>query len=196
MFRSKLFKGKLWRQFLGCETKWRWVWGQKDPRLDAAIVLGPVGDGDISVGWLSDWKARHNADAGSSPQCGKGFFSLSQLSVQTLSWCPYSPPPPRVQAHASSSVPTLKIPNTGNYTIGCTEIQHTLIGLGSTALSAPVPYPVKATQISCKRQWSTNKIKNKLIKAKGWGQFMQVVCPTKDEVQVRWMLLSVQTDWS
>ena len=108
----------------------------------------------------------------------------------------HTAPPPRVQAHASSSVPTLKIPNTGNYTIGCTEIQHTLIGLGSTALSAPVPYPVKATQISCKRQWSTNKIKNKLIKAKGWGQFMQVVCPTKDEVQVRWMLLSVQTDWS
>ena len=27
---------------------------------------------------------RHAADAGSIPRCGKGFFSLSQLSVQTL----------------------------------------------------------------------------------------------------------------
>ena len=138
-----------------------------------------------------------------------------RLESQVQYWCRFKPPvqqgiflpesafsadavhtAPHVQAHASTSVPTLKIPNTGNYTNGCMEIQHTLIGMDSTALAAAVPYPVKVTQISCKRQWSTNKIKNKLIKAEGWGQFMQVVCPTKDEVRVRCMLLSVQTDWS
>ena len=79
------------------------------------------------------------------------FLPESAFSADAVMVSIQPPPPPRVQAHASSSVPTLKIPNTGNYTIGCTEIQHTLIGLGSTALSAPVPYPVKATQISHKR---------------------------------------------
>ena len=34
---------------------------------------------------------RHAADAGSIPRCGKGFFSLSQLSVQTLFRYPYIP---------------------------------------------------------------------------------------------------------
>ena len=58
----------------------------------------------------SDW---HADDAGSIPQCGKGFFSQSQLSVQTLLRCSYSP---RVQSHAFPSVCTLKIPSTGNNT--------------------------------------------------------------------------------
>ena len=39
------------------------------------------GRGCSSVGRASD---RHVADAGSIPRCGKGFFSQSQLSVQTL----------------------------------------------------------------------------------------------------------------
>ena len=34
---------------------------------------------------------RHAADAGLIPQCGKGFFSRSQLLVQTLLRCPYTP---------------------------------------------------------------------------------------------------------
>ena len=34
---------------------------------------------------------RHAADAGSIPRCGKGCFSQSQLSVQTLLRCPYIP---------------------------------------------------------------------------------------------------------
>ena len=41
-----------------------------------------------SVGRASD---RHAADASSIPRCGKGFSSRSQLSVQTLFWCPYTP---------------------------------------------------------------------------------------------------------
>ena len=44
--------------------------------------------GCSSVGRASD---RHAAEAGSIPQCGKGFFSQSQLSVQTLLRCPYTP---------------------------------------------------------------------------------------------------------
>ena len=41
-----------------------------------------------SVDIASDW---HIADAGSIPQCSKGFFSHSQLSVQTLLQCLYTP---------------------------------------------------------------------------------------------------------
>ena len=37
---------------------------------------------------------RHAADVGSIPRCGKGVFSQSQLSVQTLLRYPYTPPPP------------------------------------------------------------------------------------------------------
>ena len=40
-------------------------------------------------------------------RCGKGFFSQSQLAVQTLLRCPYTP---RTQLHALTSVRTLKIP--------------------------------------------------------------------------------------
>ena len=48
------------------------------------------------------------------PGAARDFFSQSQLPVQTVLRCPYSP---RVQSHASQSVSTLKIPNTGNHTI-------------------------------------------------------------------------------
>ena len=63
--------------------------------------------GNSPVGRAFNWKARHNTDVGSSPGCSKGFFSQSQLSVQTLLQCPYSP---HVQLHASTSVHTLKFP--------------------------------------------------------------------------------------
>ena len=49
-----------------------------------------VGLGCSSVGRASDW---HPADAGLIPRCGKGFFSLNQLSVQTLLRCPHAPAP-------------------------------------------------------------------------------------------------------
>ena len=61
-----------------------------------------------------DWKAKRTTDPGSSPWCGKGFFSQSQLPVLTFLWSPNSP---RVQSHASTSVRPLKIPNTGTHTI-------------------------------------------------------------------------------
>ena len=43
-----------------------------------------VGTWDGEVAQLVRTSDRHAADAGSIPRCGKGFFSQSQLSVQTL----------------------------------------------------------------------------------------------------------------
>ena len=54
------------------------------------------GCGGSSVGRASD---RYTADAGSIPRCGKGFFSQSQLSVQTLLRCPYTPVFNRMHLH-------------------------------------------------------------------------------------------------
>ena len=63
------------------------------------------GGGDVAqFGRASD---RHAADAGSIPRCGEGFFSRSQLSVQTLLRCPYTPVRNRMHL---TSVRTLKIP--------------------------------------------------------------------------------------
>ena len=73
------------------------------------------------------------------PRCGMGFFSLSQLPVQTLLQCPFSS---RVQSHASISVHMLKIPNTGSHTVVWTpKILHTLICSSSCcALSGMVAW--------------------------------------------------------
>ena len=49
------------------------------------------GGGDNSVGRASNWKAKRNTDAGSSPLRSKGFSSHCQLPAQALLWCPYSP---------------------------------------------------------------------------------------------------------
>ena len=77
----------------------------------------------------------------------------SQLPVQTLCFF-FSPV---VQSHASTSVYTLKIPDTGIDVplSGHTEILHTPIGMSSTALAAAVPYPGKAIRISRKGPCST-----------------------------------------
>ena len=48
---------------------------------------------------------------------------------------------------------------------GHTKIQHTLIGMGSAALAATVPYPGKADRFSRKEQRSTKK-KKKIKKKK------------------------------
>ena len=70
--------------------------------------------------------------------------------VPTLLRCPDNT---RVQSHASTSVRTLTIPNTGSRTIaGHTKILHTLTEMGSAALAAAVSYPGKATRISRKGQ--------------------------------------------
>ena len=71
--------------------------------------------GCSSVAKASDCQA---AEAGLIPPCGKGFFSHSTLSAQTLLWCPYIP---CVQSHALTSVCTLKIPRTGSRTFSWTR---------------------------------------------------------------------------
>ena len=45
-------------------------------------TLLPVGERPAFLGWGYSF-------VGSIPRCGKGFFSQSQLSVQTLLRCPY-----------------------------------------------------------------------------------------------------------
>ena len=63
---------------------------------------------------------------------------------------------------ASLSVRTLKIPTLAAIALfGHTKILHTLIGMGSAALAAAVPYPGKATRISRKEQRSTKYVHNK-----------------------------------
>ena len=77
--------------------------------------------GDSSGRRAYDWKARRNTEVGSSDRCSiKGPFSQSQLPVLTVSRYPYSR---RMQSHASTSVPTLNIPNTGSYIYNCLDMR-------------------------------------------------------------------------
>ena len=80
---------------------------------------------------------------GSNPLYSKGFFHLeSPSSADSVTVSVQS----RVQLNAGTSVRTLKIPNTGSHAIVWThEILHTLIGMGSAAFAAVVPYPGKVT---------------------------------------------------
>ena len=78
-------------------------------------------------------------DAGPSPQCGKGFFSHSQLFVQTL-W-------------AVTCV---------NFCVHIKKSQAltAILLFGSIVLSAAMPYQGKVNQISRKGQWRTKETKN------------------------------------
>ena len=65
-----------------------------------------------------------------------------------------------MQLHASKSVGTLKITNTGCHIplLGHTKILHTLVRMGTAAhVAAVLPYPGKATRISRNGQWNTEK---------------------------------------
>ena len=70
------------------------------------VVQGKGRRGCSSVGNVTD--------VGSTPRCAKGFFSQSQLSVQTPLWCSHNP---RVQSYALTSVSTLTIPCFGSHAI-------------------------------------------------------------------------------
>ena len=50
--------------------------------LEGALIIARHENGDVAQ--LDRASDRHTADAGSIPQCGKGFFSQGQLPVQTL----------------------------------------------------------------------------------------------------------------
>ena len=80
--------------------------GDRTPTCGCCLLLcwyyTQMGWGCSSVGRASD---RHVSDAGLIPQCGKGFFSQSQLSVETLMVSIH----PCVQSHTFTSVYMLKI---------------------------------------------------------------------------------------
>ena len=67
-------------------------------------------------------------------------FSPSQLPVQTILWCLYSPLCASASAHVKNPKQLAAIPLFGH-----TEILHQLVGMGSTAPAAAVPYPGMAT---------------------------------------------------
>ena len=94
------------------------------------------------------------------PDAARDFSPRVKFQSRLL-WCLYSL---HVQSHASTPVHTLKIPNTGSIPLfGHMKILHKLTGMGSTAITATVPYPGKVTQICRKGQRSSknkNKIKN------------------------------------
>ena len=123
----------MWEEFRNVYLLMTWVWlswgdpvwltGHSNPTTTTTMTLKSrlessifemQRNGDSSVDRASDRRARRNIDAGSNPRCGKRFFSQIQLPVLTLLRCPYSP---REQSHASTSMRTLNIPNTGSHTI-------------------------------------------------------------------------------
>ena len=74
---------------------------------------------------------------GLSPWCGKGF--LKESVFPSFLRCPYNP---CMESHRSTSVCMLKSQTfTAIPLFGCRTILHTLIGMGSAALVAAVPYP-------------------------------------------------------
>ena len=105
-------------------------------------------------------KNRRNIDAGSSPWCGNGFFSQSQLSAQTLLRCPYSPLCGIARVNISAHVKNPKhwqphqCLDTRKQAY-CTRRYKQQ--MGSAALAAAVPYPGKVTRISRKGQRNTFK---------------------------------------
>ena len=96
----------------------------------ASWTLQPRGRNG-SVGRMSDWKARRNTDAGSSPRCGKYCFPWSQ-DQRRLS---YGAIQPHAQQHASTSAPTLKLTSTGSHIalFGHRKILNTLMVISSVA---------------------------------------------------------------
>ena len=115
---------------MGCCTQLQQFWsdphkaGQTDMKLvrltllDRLTLCGRNDSGIVGIAKLLE-SLTENPGAiltGSSPECGKRFFSQSQLSVWTLLQCPqlYSP---HVQPHTPTEVHTIKIPNTGSHTI-------------------------------------------------------------------------------
>ena len=66
--------------------------------LDSVLVFDRlVVGGDVAQ--LVRASDRHTADAVSIPRCGKGFFSQSQLSMQTVLRRPYTPVCNRMHLH-------------------------------------------------------------------------------------------------
>ena len=98
-----------------------------------------MGSRDSSVNSTSSGKARCNADASWSPWCSKAYFFQSQLSVQTLLQCPYTPHYNRIHQHYVHIVQNPKRWQPHH----CLDTwkHYTLVGMGSTTLVASVRQP-------------------------------------------------------
>ena len=80
----------------------------------------------------------------SSPQSSKGFFSRSQIAGQThLQYVRTAPACNHMHQHLCAHQKSQTLAATP--VSGHTKVLHTLIGMGSAALAAAVPYPGKAT---------------------------------------------------
>ena len=100
------------------------------------------GWGCSSVGRASD---QHAAEASLIPRCGKGFFSQSQLSVQTLLRCPYTPVCNRMHLHLCARQRTLS-PGQSSVDYGNIQTPSMRRRLGNTTLSR-LAFPEEATRI-------------------------------------------------
>ena len=118
---------------------------------------------DRDVAQLVRASDRHAADADSIPRCGKGLFSHSQLSVQTLLRVYANP---RVQLHALTSVRTMCRPCQSSVDYGNTKTPSMNSRLGSATLSQ-LAFPgekqpefpmggIPVGQYSCKKKKSNS----------------------------------------
>ena len=72
---------------------------------------------DSSVGRALDPSARHSTGAGLVPRCSKGFFTASQLSVQTVLQCLHNPYVPLGALRRLMSARMSESPNSGSHTL-------------------------------------------------------------------------------
>ena len=127
---------------------------------------------DSSVCRASDRKVRGNScmTRVRVPGAANRDCSPSQLSVQTLLRCPRSP---RVQSHTSTSVRTLKIPNTESHTIVWTHrILHTLIGISHKAQRSTKRKRERCYTSECwESYWALSCHENKWYMKRSWQIF-------------------------
>ena len=122
--------------------------------------------GDSSVGRASDWTAKHNTDAGSSPRCGKGFFFLFlPESAFNADYLTVSVQPPCAIACINNCVHLKNPKHRQPYHCLDTWILHALIGMGSAALAAAVLYSGRAKsseKVTTKTTSNSSALKKKV----------------------------------
>ena len=129
-----------------------------------------LGRGNSSVGRASDCKAWHNTYVGSSPWCGKGLFSQSTFSADSLTVSVQLPCATAciiVWAHIKNP----KHWHPYHCLDTCKCCTHRQVWVCSVALAAVAPYPGKATQISHNGQQSTTTTKGGVGGGGGGGGF-------------------------
>ena len=154
---------KCLRKILG--IKWGDFVSKEEVRQTAnqRPVIRMIWLGCSSVGRASDRRA---TDAGSFHRCGKGFFSQSQLSVQTLLRCPYTPMRNHMRLHLCarwrSRSPCQSLVDYGN--TEAPSMHHRLVSMTLLQLAFPGEgnpnFPWK------KSNWDNTTVKSFLFKYK------------------------------